>query len=83
MDVIRVPTNCVTGTGSSGTVQIVTSEMKDGKPVDKFEPRTVGLGLRGDDFIEITSGLKEGEKLKPNPYTGPPVPKMDFKNGPD
>jgi len=82
-DVIRVPTNCVTGTGPTGTVQVVTTEMKDGKPVDKAEPRTVGVGLRGDDFIEITSGLKEGEKLKPNPFTGPPIPKMDFKNGPD
>jgi HlyD family secretion protein len=82
-DVIRVPTNCVSGTGPTATVQIVTTEMKDGKPIDKAEPRTVGVGLRGDDFIEITSGLKEGEKLKPNPFTGPPIPKMDFKNGPD
>jgi len=82
-DVVRVPTNCITGTGSRATVKIVTSSMKDGKPVETIENREVSVGLRGDDFVEITSGLKEGEKVRPNPYSGPPIPSVNFKDGPD
>jgi HlyD family secretion protein len=82
-NVLRVPINCLTGQGSTGTVQVVTNTMKEGKPVETVEIRTVGAGVRGDDFVEITTGLKEGEKLRPNPYTGPPVPKMNFRDGGD
>ena len=82
-NVVRVPTNCIQGAGSSATVQVVSTTMKEGKPVDIAESRTVTIGLRGDDSAEILDGLKPGERVKPNPYTGPPVPKIDFKNGPD
>jgi len=82
-NVVRVLTNCIQGAGTSGTVQVVKTTLKEGKPVDAVESRAVTVGLRGDDFVEIREGVKPGEKLKPNAYTGPPIPKMDFKNGPD
>ena len=82
-NVVRVPTNCIQGAGATGTVKVVTSGSKDGKPVDVAQPRTVTVGLRGDDYVEIASGLKPGEKVATNPYTGPPIPKMDFRGGPD
>lgn len=81
--VLRVPANCVQGTGTSGTVQIVTTTMKDGEKVEKTTPRQVTVGLRGDDFVEILSGVKEGEKLRPNAYTGPPRKAIDMRGGPD
>jgi HlyD family secretion protein len=80
-NVLRLPTNCVQGTGPNATVQVVTSVTKDGKTVEATEPRQVTLGLKGDEFVEILSGLKEGEKVRPNAYTGPPIPKMNFRDG--
>jgi HlyD family secretion protein len=82
-NVIRVPTNCIAGAGSNAHVQVVTATLKDGKSVDTVTPRNVVIGLRGDDFAEVVSGLKDGEKLRPNPYTGPPIPNMNFRDGPD
>ena len=82
-NVVRVPSNCVQGTGRNGTVQIVTTTRKDGQPVETTAPRTVTVGLRGDDFVEITSGVNEGEKLRPQPYTGPPRKAFDVRGGPD
>ena len=70
--VLRLPTNCVTGDGASGTVQIVTTVEKDGQKVEQTTPREVQIGLRGDSFVEIVSGVKEGEKVRPNPFNGPP-----------
>ena len=79
--VLRVPTNCVTGAGPGAHVTIVTSSMKDGKLVEATEVRAVEVGLRGDDYAEIASGVKEGEKIRPNPYAGPPVPNVNFREG--
>lgn len=51
-DVLRVPSTAVHDVaGQSGTVR------KDGRDV------TVGVGLRGDRYTEITSGLAEGETV--------------------
>ncbi len=80
-NVLRVPTNCIAGTGPTGTVHVVTTTVKDGKPAETTTARPVTVGLRGDDFAEIVAGLKPGERVRPNPYTGPPVPKMNFKDG--
>ncbi|HZT43925.1 MAG TPA: efflux RND transporter periplasmic adaptor subunit [Chthonomonadaceae bacterium] len=82
-NVLRVPTNCVQGTGGKGTVQIVTSTLKQGQPVETTTARPVTIGLRGDDFVEITSGVNEGEKIRPLPYTGPPRKAFDVRGGPD
>lgn len=80
-NVLRLPTNCVQGTGSEGTVQIVTETVKEGKKIESTTPRKVTLGLRGDDFVEITSGLKEGERVRPIAYTGPARKEVDLKFG--
>jgi hypothetical protein len=61
----------------------VTSAVKDGKTVETTTSREVKVGLRAEDFVEIVSGLKVGEKVRPNPYTGPPRKSIDFKGGPD
>jgi HlyD family secretion protein len=71
-NVLRLPTNCVIGTGKDATVQIVTETIKDKVKTEKITPRKVTVGLRGDDFVEIIAGIKEGEKVRPNKYTGPP-----------
>jgi HlyD family secretion protein len=54
-NVLSIPTSAVT---SSGTTAVVT--VKNGKT---SAPTTIGIGLRGDDGIEITSGLKEGDVI--------------------
>lgn len=82
-NVLRLPSNCVQGVGDTATVQIVTSEKKDGKDVEKVAARTVKVGLRGDDFVEIVSGLKAGEKVRPNPYSGPPRKEINVDFGDD
>jgi HlyD family secretion protein len=70
--VMRLPSDCVEGEGAAAKVQIATKSTKDGKTVDVFTPRTVVAGLRGDSHIEIVSGLKAGEKVKPGIFKGPP-----------
>lgn len=82
-NVVRIPTNCVQGEGAKGTVQLVTTTMKDGKPVETAAPQPVTVGLRGDDFVEVVDGLKPGQKVRPNPYSGPPRPKLELKAGAD
>ncbi len=81
-NVLRIPTNCVQGDGAQATVQVVTETMKDGEKVQTATPRPVTVGLRGDDFVEIVSGLKEGEKVRAAPYTGPPRKTIDMNGGP-
>ncbi len=41
----------------SGTSQRVIVQKEEGR----FEPRDVKLGLRGDDYVEVKTGVKEGE----------------------
>lgn len=41
----------------SGTSQRVIVQKEEGR----FEPRDVKLGLRGDDYVEVKMGVKEGE----------------------
>ncbi|HZP80422.1 MAG TPA: efflux RND transporter periplasmic adaptor subunit [Chthonomonadaceae bacterium] len=81
-NVLRVPTNCVQGEGATATVQVVTETTQNGEKVETTTPRQVTIGLRGDDFVEIVSGLKEGEKVRPAPYTGPPRKTIEMRGGP-
>src|SRR5207247_3452322 len=77
-NVLRLPTDGVQGTGPHATVQIVTQGRKDGKPQDVFTTRQVTVGLRGDNHVEILSGLKQGERVKPSPYAGPKRKELDM-----
>jgi macrolide-specific efflux system membrane fusion protein len=55
-NVLVVPTNAVTGRGTTGTVTVVDAAGKQ-----TITP--VQIGLRGDSGVEITSGVTAGEKL--------------------
>ena len=54
--VLAVPDSAVLDTG---TRQLVLVQLGEGK----YEPRPVKLGARGDGYIEIIEGVKEGENV--------------------
>jgi len=54
--VLTVPTSAVI---DSGTRQTVLVRLDEGR----FAPRMVTLGQRGDDYVEVTDGLMEGEQV--------------------
>jgi multidrug efflux pump subunit AcrA (membrane-fusion protein) len=55
-DVLRLPRAVVrAGEGDTATVQVWNGH--------EAEPREVRLGLRGDTYVEILSGLEEGEMV--------------------
>ena len=54
MPVITVPNSAVIDSGSR---QVVIVQLGEGR----FEPRTVKLGQRGGDFVQVLDGVKEGE----------------------
>jgi Cu(I)/Ag(I) efflux system membrane fusion protein len=53
---VTVPVSAVI---DSGTRQIVLVQIKEGR----FEPREVKTGARSDTYIEVLSGVKEGEQV--------------------
>ena len=55
-DVLHVPASAVTTTAGKSTVTVVSASGSD-------DVKTVTLGLIGVDSVEITSGLKAGEKV--------------------
>jgi len=57
--VVAVPNSAVI---DSGTRQVVIVQ-KAGDAGGRFEPREVKLGVRGDDFVEVLEGVKEGEQV--------------------
>ena len=57
--VVAVPESAVI---DSGTRQVVIVDRGDGR----FEPRDVKLGRKGDNLIEIVSGLRDGESVVVN-----------------
>jgi len=54
--VLSIPVSAVI---DSGAAQRVIVQLEEGR----FEPRDVKLGLRGDDYVEVTEGVKAGEQL--------------------
>jgi multidrug efflux pump subunit AcrA (membrane-fusion protein) len=52
---LNLPSAAVRGTGSTGTVTVMTGTVQTTK--------TVGVGLRGDTTTEITSGLNAGDTV--------------------
>jgi len=56
LEVLTVPDSAVI---DSGTRQVVLVAMGEGR----FEPREVRLGNRGEGFVEVLSGVKDGESV--------------------
>ncbi len=54
--VVTVPVSAVI---DSGTRRMVLVQLKAGR----FEPREVTLGTRSDDYVEVLSGVKDGESV--------------------
>ncbi len=54
--VLTVPTSAVI---DSGTQQVVLVRLDEGR----FEPRTVSLGNRSNDYVEVLSGIAAGEQV--------------------
>ncbi len=54
--VLAVPTSAVI---DSGTRQVVLVRLAEGR----FEPRTVTLGSRSEDYIEVLAGIAQGEQV--------------------
>lgn len=54
--VLTVPTSAVI---DSGTRQVLLVRLAEGR----FEPRSVTLGSRSNDYIEVLSGVAEGEQV--------------------
>ena len=61
-NVLRLPASSVRGTGERGTVTLVKSGVQ--------QTVTVGVGLRGDQYLEITSGLSAGDQVVLATVTG-------------
>jgi multidrug efflux pump subunit AcrA (membrane-fusion protein) len=55
-NVLTLPASAISGTGSTA---VVTVKNKDGKE----SSQTVQIGLRGDQSVEITSGLSDGDRV--------------------
>jgi macrolide-specific efflux system membrane fusion protein len=55
-DAVRVPAAALRGTGQRHTVDVVSAD-------GKHETRQVEVGVQGDQFVEITSGLEPGEQV--------------------
>jgi len=53
---LSVPASAVIDSGKRQTVLIDKGE-------GRFEPRPVKLGLRGEGFVEILDGVKDGENV--------------------
>jgi macrolide-specific efflux system membrane fusion protein len=62
-DAVRVPVAAVQSFGNRHTVNVVGP---DGKTT---QPRQVEVGVQGDQFVEITSGLDPGERVALNTST--------------
>jgi membrane fusion protein, macrolide-specific efflux system len=61
-DVIRVPVAAVRTSGNAHTVDVVGAD-------GSHETRRVEVGVQGDQFVEITSGLDVGERVALNTAT--------------
>jgi multidrug efflux pump subunit AcrA (membrane-fusion protein) len=68
-DILKIPDVCIDRSGEDGpTVTVMTGE-------EQVEDRQVKIGLSNWDETEITSGLKEGEKVIIPPPPGSVLPR--------
>jgi Cu(I)/Ag(I) efflux system membrane fusion protein len=53
---VTVPESAVL---DSGTRQVVLLAVGEGR----FQPKTVSLGIRGDGWVQVTDGIKPGDRV--------------------
>ena len=83
-EVVRVSKNCINGEGQNATVTLITplpTPKPDGT-IETTAEKPVTVGVRGDDYVEIKSGLKPGERVKPSAFTGPKRQTVEVQGGP-
>lgn len=62
-DALTIPTEAIVNErGGEATVFLVTDH-------NKLEQRTVKIGVRGEDYVEIIEGLREDERVALNPVS--------------
>lgn len=77
-NVLRLPAACVKGEKAKATVAVVTRRATNNGTAETTETRKIVAGLRSDSHVEIVSGLKENETVKPGAYTGPKRRAFEF-----
>ena len=72
-NVVRVPTNAVRSVGGQHIVQVSVN--------GQTQPRTVEVGVQGNQYVEITSGLKVGENISITTTTSSSTTTNQFPGG--
>jgi len=76
--VMRLPADAVAGDGRAASVQVAHETKTGGKAATRYETRKVVAGLRGDSYVEVVSGLKIGDRVKPGVFKGPKRKTIDL-----
>jgi macrolide-specific efflux system membrane fusion protein len=71
--VVRVPTAAVRGTGNQRTVEVLAG--------GRTEARTIEVGVEGNQFVEVVSGLSVGEQVVVTLQTGGTTTNNQFPGG--
>lgn len=80
-NVVRIPINCVTVKGKAVTATVSAGVPKGSPGPARTEERKLDPGLYGDAFVEVRSGVRPGEKVKPSPFGGPKRQGFDLQFG--
>lgn len=79
--VLRLPNDCVKTSKSGATVAVITPSHDGGKSGETVTVTPVKIGLKGDTYTEILSGVSEGQRVRPSSYSGPTRQKIEMDNG--
>lgn len=83
LGVLRLPEQCIIGTGSNCTVLVVRATTdKKGNAARVTNAVPVTVGLRGSNYAEIVSGVSEGTQIQVAPYSGPKRQGISIQGGP-